>query len=171
MMQQENIPSVEGEAQAAVWLRVSRGESRVGGHGGSVVDMGGGAIPCVSGTMGLNWSGMGSVGRGERPVETSMSLRASVTERREGMEEMGRGRLDATRPHGTTPGSVDVRDPCCRSRGGKIRQHVQKPAPGPEMAGVDAGRVEEVLETVERGCTENQHGGGVSDSDSDDARS
>ena len=155
MMQQENRPSVEGEAQAAGWLRVSRGGSRVGGHGGPVVDMGGGAIPCVSGTMGLNWSGMGSVGRGERPVESRMSLRASVTEKREGMEEMGRGRLDATRPHGTTPGSVDLRDPCCRSQGGEIRQHVQKPTSGPEMAGVDAGRMEEVLGTVEKGCTEN----------------
>ena len=142
----------------------------MGGHGGSVVDMGSGAIPRVSGTMGLYWSGMGSVGRGGRPVESRMSLRASVTERREGMEEMGRGRLDATRPHGTTPGSVDVRDPCCRSRGGKIRQHVQKPAPGPEMAGVDAGCIEEVLGTVEKDCTEDGHNGSDSGSGSDDAR-
>ena len=155
MMQQENIPSVEGEAQAAGWLRVSRGGSRVGGHGGSFVDMGGGAIPRVSGTMGLNWIGMGSVERGDRTVESRMSLRAAVTERREGMEEMGRGRLDATRPHGTTPGSVDVRDPGRGSWGGKIRQHVQKPAPGPKMAGVDTGRMEKVLGTVEKGRTGN----------------
>ena len=142
----------------------------MGGHGGAVADMGSGAIPRVSGTMGLCWSGMGGVGRGERPVEGRMSLRASVTERREWMEKMGRGRLDATRPHGTTSGSVDVRDPSCRSRGGKIRQHVQKPASGPEMAGVDADRMEKVLETVEKGCTEDGHSGSGNGSDSDDAR-
>ena len=140
------------------------------GHGGSVVDMGSGAIPRVSGTMGLYWSGMGSVGRGERPVESRMSLRASVTERREWMEKMGRGRLDATRPHGTTSGSVDVRNPSCRSHGEKIRQHVQKPTARPEMAGADAGCMEKVLGTVEKDCTEDGHNGSDSGSDSDDAR-
>ena len=87
------------------------------------------------------------------------------------MERMGRGELDATHPHGTTSGSLDVRSPSCRSRGEKIRQHVQEPMARPEMAGVDAGRMEEVLGTVEKGCTENYHSGGVSGSDSSDARS
>ena len=85
------------------------------------------------------------------------------------MEKMGRGRLDATRPHGTTSGSVDVRNPSCRSQGGKIRQHVQKPTDRPEMAGVDAGCMEEVLGTVEEDYTEDGHNEKDSGSGSDNA--
>ena len=86
------------------------------------------------------------------------------------MERMGRGELDATHPHGTTSGSLDVRSPSCRSRGGKIRQHVQEPMARPEMAGVDACCVEKVLETIEKECTEDGRNGRDSGGDSDDAR-
>ena len=140
------------------------------GHGGPVDGMGSGKTPRVPGTMGLYWSGMGSVRRGERPAGSRMSLRASVTERGGRMERMGRGRLDATRPHDITSGSVDVRNPSCRSQGGKIRQHVEKPTARPEMAGVDAGCMEEVLGTAEKDCTEDGHNGSDSGSGSDDAR-
>ena len=127
----------------------------MGGHGGPVDGMGSGKTHRVPSTMGFYWSGMGSVRRGERPAGSRMPLRASVIEREGWMERMGGGRMETTRPHDITSGSVDVRDPSCRSRGGKIRQHVQKPKDRPEMAGVDAGRMEEVLGTVEKGCTEN----------------
>ena len=102
------------------------GGRRVGGHGGPVDGMGSGKTPRVPGTMGFYWNGMGTMQRGERSAGSRIPLRASVIERGGRMERMGGGRMDATRPHGTTSRSVDVRDPSCHSQGGDIRQHVQK---------------------------------------------
>ena len=99
-----------------------------------------------------------------------MSLRTANTERGGRMEKVGRGGLGATRPHGPTSGSLDVRSPSCRSRGRKIRQHVSEPMAGPEMAGVDVRRVEKVLETIEKECTGYGRDGRESGGGGDDAR-
>ena len=140
------------------------------GHGRPVDGTGSGKTPRVPGTMGLYRSGMGSVRGGERPAGSRMPLRASNTERGGRMERMGRGGLDATHPHGTTSGSLDVRSPSCRSRGEKIRKHVQEPMARPEMAGADACCMEKVLGAVEKDCTEDGHNGSDSGSGGDDAR-
>ena len=99
-----------------------------------------------------------------------VSLRTANTEKGGRMEKVGRGGLGATRPHGPAAGSLDVCSPSCRSRGGKIRQHVQEPMARPEMAGADVCCVEKVLETIERECTGDGRNGRDSGGDSDDAR-